>query len=306
MKAALIAAVLAVSVGPAAAAAPAATHAASPQAAAFDSSRAFEHIRQLVAIGPRPSGSPGLEQTRTYILGQLRALGLAPELQPFDASTPLGPVKMANIIVRLPGTRPGRLLLTGHYDTKLFRQFRFVGADDGGSSAAMLLELARVLKDRKNACAIELVFFDGEEATRTEWAGTDNTYGSRHFVEAAKRDGSLSTIGAMVLLDMVADRSLTIRRETYSTRWLTDLIWASAKKLGHTDAFLADAFPVEDDHKPFLDAGVPAVDVIDLEYDAWHTAGDTLDAVSARSLQVVGDVLLDALPGIEARIVSRQ
>jgi Iap family predicted aminopeptidase len=297
VTAALVAAVLAVSVW---AAAPAATRAAGPQAAAFDSSRAFEHIRQLVAIGPRPSGSAGLEQTRTYILGQLRALGLVPELQPFDA------VKMANIIVRLPGARPGRLLLTGHYDTKLFRQFRFVGADDGGSSAAMLLELARVLKDRKNACAIELVFFDGEEATRTEWAGTDNTYGSRHFVEAARRDGSLSTIGAMVLLDMVADRSLTIKRETYSTRWLTDLIWASAKKLGHTDAFLADAFPVEDDHKPFLDAGVPAVDVIDLDYDAWHTANDTLDAVSARSLQVVGDVLLDALPGIETRIVNRK
>ena len=276
--------------------------AASPQAdaARFDSSRAFEHIRQLVAIGPRPAGSPGNEQARAYIVEQLKALGLSPTLQPFSAETPLGTAKMANVVVKIPGADAERILITGHFDTKLFRQFRFVGANDGGSSAAMLLELARVLKDRKNPYTIELVFFDGEEATLPEWTGTDHTYGSRHYVETAKADGTLAKIRAMILFDMVADRNLNIRRETYSTRWLTDLLWASARKLGHADSFIADGFPVEDDHKPFLDAGVPSVDIIDLDYSPWHTERDTLDAISARSLQIVGDTFLDALPKIEA------
>jgi Zn-dependent M28 family amino/carboxypeptidase len=269
--------------------------------AKFDSSRAFEHVRQLVAIGPRPAGSPGNEQARAYIVDQLKALGLSPTLQQFSVETPLGTSKMANVVVKIPGADAERILITGHFDTKLVRQFRFVGATDGGSSAAMRLELARVLKDRKNPYTIELVFFDGEEATLPEWTGTDHTYGSRHYVDAGKADGSLSKIRAMILFDMVADRSLNIRRETYSTRWLTDLIWASARKLGHADSFIADGFPVEDDHKAFLDAGVPSVDIIDLDYSAWHTERDTLDAISARSLQIVGDTFLDALPKIEAR-----
>jgi len=268
----------------------------------FDSSRAFEHIRQLVALGPRPSGSPGNEQARAYIERELKALGLTPEEQAFEAETPLGPVHMVNVIARIQGQRADRLLLTGHFDTKLFREFRFVGANDGGSSAAMLLELARVLKGRANPFTIELVFFDGEEATLPQWQGSDNTYGSRHYVEVARKAGSLAGIKAMILLDMVGDRSLDIRRETLSTPWLTDLIWASARKLGHADVFLDHQFEVEDDHKAFLNAGVAAVDIIDLDYEAWHTVNDTLDAVSARSLQIVGDVLLDALPKIEARV----
>lgn len=291
----LVATLLAFAIGRPATASPAAT-------TSFDSARAFEHVRQLVAIGPRPAGSPGIQQARAYILSQLKMLGLSPEEQAFEPQTPFGPVRMANVTVRIPGARPARLLITGHYDTKLYRQFRFVGANDGGSSTAMLLELARVLKDRKNAFTIELVFFDGEEAFLPEWAGTDHTYGSRHYVEAARRDGSLSTIKTMILVDMVGDHALTIRKETRSTPWLTSLVWDSARKLGHHDAFLDDAFEVEDDHMPFLEAGVPAVDVIDLEYDAWHTARDTLDQVSARSLQAVGDVILDALPHIEAKL----
>jgi glutaminyl-peptide cyclotransferase len=269
-------------------------------APAFDAGRAFEHVRQLVAIGPRPAGSAGAAQTRRYITTQLAALGLTATEQSFVAQTPLGPSAMANVIARIPGSRPERLILAGHYDTKLFRDFRFVGANDGGSSTAMLLELARVLKARKNPLTIELLFFDGEESV-IEWTGNDHTYGSRHYVAAAQRDGSLRSVRAMVLFDMVGDRHLTIKRETDSTRWLTDLIWASARQLGQR-AFLTEDFAVEDDHRPFLDAGVPAVDIIDLDYDAWHTKDDTLDQVSARSLQTVGDVFLGALPQIEARL----
>ncbi len=261
-------------------------------------------MRQLVAIGPRPSGSAGIQQARDYIEAQLKEIGLTPQEQAFEAQTPFGVVRMANVIARIPGARPERILITGHFDTKLYRQFRFVGANDGGSSAAMLLELARVLKARKNAYTIELVFFDGEEAVLPEWGGTDHTYGSRHYVETAKRDGSIASIKAMILFDMIGDRNLTIRKETKSTPWLTALIWDSAKRLGHHDAFLDDAFEVEDDHQPFLDAGLAAVDIIDLEYSAWHTAKDTLDEVSARSLQTVGDVFLDALPRIEAKTLQ--
>ena len=269
-------------------------------APAFDSGRAFEHIRQLVAIGPRPAGSAGAAQARRYITTQLSALGVTPSEQPFVAQTPLGSVKMANLIARIPGAHADRVILAGHYDTKLFRDFRFVGANDGGSSTAMLLELARVLKGRRNPFTIELLFFDGEESV-IEWTGTDHTYGSRHYVSAAQRDGSLRSVRALILFDMVADRQLTIKRETYSTGWLTDLIWASARRLGQR-AFLPGDFAVEDDHRPFLDAGVPAVNIIDLDYAAWHTKDDTLDQVSARSLQTVGNVFLDALPQIEARL----
>jgi Zn-dependent M28 family amino/carboxypeptidase len=211
---------------------------------------------------------------------------------------------MTNLIVTIPGARKERIVFAGHYDTKLFRQFRFVGASDGGSSAAFLLELAHALKGRKNPFTIELLFLDGEEARMTEWAGTDNTYGSRHYVDTARRDGSLASLKAMVLVDMIGDRDLDIRRDENSTRWLTDMIWSAAKRSDLDSYFLSESTRVEDDHLPFLAAGIPSVDIIDLDYEQWHTSKDTLDAVSARSLQVVGDVLLEALPQIEAKLTK--
>jgi len=268
----------------------------------FDSGRAWEHLRQLVAIGPRPSGSPAIEQTRKYIKEQLTAAGLTATEQAWEAQTPLDSVRMVNLIATIPGARKDRIVVAGHYDTKLYRQFRFVGASDGGSSAAFLLELARVLKTRKNPLTIELLFLDGEEARLPDWHGTDNTYGSRHYVDLAKRDGSLTTLKALVLIDMIGDRDLRMRRDTNSTPWLTDILWREAKRQNLDDHFIADATKIEDDHLPFLAAGVPAVDIIDLDYDAWHTKDDTLDQVSARSLQTVGDVFLGALPHIEARL----
>src|SRR5471030_847172 len=270
----------------------------------FDSGRAWEHLRQLVAIGPRPSGSPAIEQTRKYIKDQLAASGMTAVEQSWDDQTPLDKVHMVNLAVTIPGARKERIVIAGHYDTKLYRQFRFVGASDGGSSAAFLLELARVLKTRKNPLTIELLFLDGEEARLPDWAGTDNTYGSRHYLDLAKRDGSLASLKAMLLIDMIGDRDLDIRRDTNSTPWLTNVIWETARRQNLDDYFLADSTRIEDDHLPFLAAGVPSVDIIDLDYEAWHTAKDTLDAVSARSLQVVGDVVLGALPHIEAHITK--
>jgi len=270
----------------------------------FDSARAWEHLRQLVAIGPRPSGSPAIEQTRKYIREQLAAAGLTATEQAWDEQTPIDRIRMVNLIATIPGARKERIVFAGHYDTKLYRQFRFVGASDGGSSAAFLLELARVLKGRKNPLTIELLFLDGEEARLPDWHGTDNTYGSRHYVDLAKRDASLTTLKALVLIDMIGDRDLNMRRDTNSTPWLTELIWREAARQGRDDDFLAGSTKIEDDHLPFLAAGVPAVDIIDLDYEAWHTAEDTLDAVSARSLQVVGDVVLGAPPKIEARLTK--
>ena len=275
-------------------------------AVTFDGGRAYEHLRQMVSFGPRPAGSPAIERTRGYITDQLKALGITATPQPFDAQTPMGRIHMVNLVATIPGARKERLVLAGHYDTKLFREFRFVGANDGGSSAALLLEMARVLKVRRNTLTVELLFLDGEEAALHDWGGTDHTYGSQYYVDTAKKTGSLASLKALVLLDMVGDRDLRIMRETLSTRWLTDAIWVTAKRLGYGLTFVDESTRIEDDHVPFLEAGVQAVDIIDLDYPAWHTASDTLDATSARSLEIVGKVVENSLGGIETALESKK
>jgi Zn-dependent M28 family amino/carboxypeptidase len=269
---------------------------------AFDSARAYEHLRQIVSIGPRPAGSPGSARTRDYIVAQLKALGVTAAQQSFVAKTPIGEIPMANIIATLPGTRKERIAIGGHYDTKLFRDIRFVGANDGGSSTAFLIELARVLKSRPNAFTTELIFFDGEEATLRDWGANDHTYGSQHYVDTARKAGTLSTLKALVLVDMIADRSPRFMRESNSTPWLTDIVWSTAQKLGHGSIFVNASTPIEDDHIPFLAAGVAATDIIDLDYAPWHTEADTLEQTSARTMQVVGDVVVASLAPIEARV----
>ena len=281
----------------------AAKPAAPTQTLAFDSSKAWEHLRQMVAIGPRPAGSAAIRQTRAYITRQLSAMGLTVHEQAFVGQTPLGPIEMVNLIVRLPGKRTDRILFTGHYDTKLFKDQVFVGASDGASSGAFLIELARVLKDRPREFTYELVWFDGEEAV-VNWQGLDNTYGSRYYVQAAQKANALASIKAMILVDMIGDKNLNLKREERSTKWLKDAIWGAAKRLGHGNVFHDEEMAIEDDHIPFLNAGVHAVDLIDFDYPPWHheaTCCDDLSKVSARSLQIVGDVLLAALPEIEKR-----
>jgi Zn-dependent M28 family amino/carboxypeptidase len=269
--------------------------------AAFDSNRAWEHLRQLVGFGPRPAGSAAIEQARGYIKKQVEAAGVQVVEQAWEDKTPVGPIKMVNLIATIPGASKNRLIIGGHYDTKRFREFKFLGANDGGSSAAFLVELARVLKSRKNALTIELLFLDGEEAV-VEWTGTDNTYGSRHYVKTARQNGSLATAKAFVLVDMIGDRDLKMTREMRSTPWLAGIIRSAADGLKLGAYFSGEQLVLEDDHVPFLAAGIPSVDIIDFDFPAWHTAKDTLDVVSARSLQIVGDVLLAALPQIEAKL----
>ena len=278
--------------------------AAAQTATPFDSTRAYNHVRDQVAFGPRPAGSPANDKTRAYIISTLAKSGYTAVEQPFDTTTPVGPVKMANIVATLPGERPERIAIASHFDTKPINEFRFLGANDGGSSTGALLELARVLKTRpRPKFTIEFLFFDGEEAYG-EWRDPNHTYGSRQYVAAARASNTLAGLKALILLDMIGDRALNLRRDTNSTTWLTDIVWAAAKRLGHGANFLDEPFPVEDDHIPFVKAGVPSVDLIDLDYPAWHTAGDTLDKVSAGSLQIVGDVVLAALPEVEARLLK--
>jgi glutaminyl-peptide cyclotransferase len=276
----------------------------------FDSARAWKDLEAQVAFGPRPAGSAALQKTRDYILAELKKSGIEARQQIFIAKTPLGETSMANIIATIPGRRPERVAIASHYDTKRTpftspsgaTVTRFVGASDGASSTAALIELARVLTARQNEFTLELIFFDGEEAV-VEWSrNNDNTYGSRHYVAAAQQAGTLKDLRALILLDMIGDRNLLIRRDAVSTRWLVDIVWNAAVRIGHRAVFLDEETSIDDDHVPFLSAGVPAVDIIDLDYPAWHTADDTLDNVSARSLQIVGDVVLAALPDIEQRL----
>jgi Zn-dependent M28 family amino/carboxypeptidase len=270
----------------------------------FDGQRAWRDLERQVAFGPRPSGSAALQKTRDFIVAELKAAGIETRLQTFVARTPVGEIPMANVVATIPGRRPERIALASHFDTKLFREFRFVGASDSASSTAALLELGRALKARSNEFTLELLFFDGEEAV-VEWSrNNDNTYGSRHYVQAAQQSGTLQGLRALLLLDMIGDRNLIIRRDANSTPWLVDIVWNTAARLGHRSVFSNELTSIDDDHVPFLRAGVPAVDIIDLDYPAWHTADDTIENVSQKSLQIVGDVVLAALPEIEKRLAS--
>ncbi|MBI3625885.1 MAG: M28 family peptidase [Candidatus Rokubacteria bacterium] len=266
---------------------------------AFDGKAAFAHVERLVGLGPRPAGSEPLARARRYIVDELKKAGARVREQAFTAGTPDGPVRMVNVIAELPGRRPEVILVGGHYDTKFFPHFTFVGANDGGSSSGFLLELARVLGPRPREFTYWIVFFDGEEARR-EWSATDGIYGSRHLVASLERDGRVRRLRAVVVVDMIGDRKLNIRRDPTSTPWLTDLLWGSARRLGHRAHFLDEPLAVEDDHVPFLKAGIPSALIIDFDYDPyWHTPQDTLDKLSPRSLQIVGEILLDAFPALE-------
>ena len=263
----------------------------------FDGKAAFRDLERLVAIGPRPAGSPGGQRAREYIVGELKKLaGVQVQLKPFDAETPHGRLSMANVVAVLPGRRSDVVMVAGHYDTKYFKDFRFVGANDGGSSTALLLELARRLATRPRDYTHWLVWFDGEEA-RESWTERDSLYGSRRLAAELARAKRLPR--ALILVDMIGDRDLNIRRESYSAPWLTDIVWDAAARLGYGRHFLRDPMPVEDDHVPFLKLGVPATLLIDFDFPPWHTADDTLDKVSAESLTIVGNVVLEALPSVE-------
>ena len=264
----------------------------------FDGQRAFQHVVDLVAIGPRTAGTDGSRRTQDYLTAQLKGSGCPVDPEAFHTPTPIGDMEMRNIVVKIPGTSPEILLFLTHYDTK--RLPNFVGADDSGSSTGVMLELARQLCPRKNALTIWIAFLDGEEAF-LEWKDPDNTYGSRELAARMALSGDLARTKAVILADMIGSRDLRIKRDASSTSWLTDMVWSTASRLGYGDIFVSSETSVLDDHVPFLSRRVPAVDIIDLEIPYWHTPQDTLDKLSARSLAVVGHVLIAVVPQLEQK-----
>jgi glutaminyl-peptide cyclotransferase len=271
----------------------------------FSGSQAFDYLRHIVAFGPRPPGSPALAGCRRWISHQLALDGWRVKLDSFVASTPDGNIKMANIIAEIPGSSPNVIMIAGHYDTKLFKGFRFVGANDGGSSAAFLLEMARALRGQSHKYTYWLVFLDGEEALKS-WTATDSVYGSRHLEQELAGNGELSRVQAMILVDMIGDKDLDIRRDDNSTGWLNTLLFKTADDLGYSRYFLKNETwgGMQDDHIPFIQAGVSALDIIDFTYGPdnsvspgpyWHTAQDTIDKCGPQSLEIVGRVVMAML-----------
>jgi glutaminyl-peptide cyclotransferase len=265
----------------------------------FDGARAYKHVQQLVAIGPHPAGSEAIVRAQEYISGQLKSFGCPVEEQSFHATgTPVGDVAMKNIIAKIPSSNPNIILFGSHYDTK--RLPNFVGADDAGSSTAVLLELARLVCARKNAATIWLAFFDGEEDFNLNWGDT-NTYGSRELAASLAVSGDLKRVKAMILVDMVGPFNPVYQRETDSTSWLVDLIWSTAARLGYGRVFVNDGTEITDDHDPFLKRNVASVDIIDIGVPYWHTPEDTLDKIDPRTLAITGHVLIESLPELEKK-----
>jgi Zn-dependent M28 family amino/carboxypeptidase len=264
----------------------------------FNGRQALTYTRQAVAFGPRPPASANIRKLQSYLLAQLKLHHCEVSTDDFTATTPNGPVPMKNIIARFPGRSSGRVVvISGHYDTKLLPNF--VGADDGGSSTGFLLEMANVLDRAGQKDDIYLVWFDGEEAYK-EWTDTDSVYGSRHLAQKWSNEGFLARIKALINIDMVGDKDLAVLRDSLSSPPLLNLIWQTAEEKGYGQYFPNRPSNVGgDDHVPFVRLGVNAADVIDLDYKPWHTPKDTMDKLSAHSLQVVGDVITEVLKKLE-------
>jgi len=271
----------------------------------FDGKRAYEQVVKQVSYGPRPAGSPALGQLENYLETELKSYGCAVETDAFSADTPAGRLPMKNILVKIPGEKPGIILLGTHYDTK--RLQNFVGADDGGSSTGVMLEIARLLCGQKQTgkYAVWIAFFDGEEAVNKEWQDPDNRYGSREMAARLANSGDLPKVKAFILADLVGGRKPHFRADGESTKWLVNLVWGIAAKLGYSKIFLNESTDIGgDDHFSFTKRNVPSVDIIDLDFNDvpyWHTPEDTVDKISARTLAVVGHTILESVKELQLK-----
>ena len=263
-------------------------------AADFSGAAAFDFAKASVDFGPRPAGSDANHKLQAYILQHVKVAGAQVIQDDFTASTPRGPVAMKNIIVKFPGRSGKAIAITGHYDTKPFPGRNFVGANDGASSTAVLLELAQALAGQPRIDEVDLIFFDGEEAFG-DWTDTDSVYGSRHLAGVWKKDGSWIRFKALINVDMIGDKNLDILQDTNSDVSLRKLVWGAAASLGYQKYFTAMTEPMDDDHMPFVRLGVPSLDVIDFDYPPWHKDTDTLDKISPMSLEIVGRVMLESI-----------
>jgi glutaminyl-peptide cyclotransferase len=257
----------------------------------FSGEKALAHVQAMVDLGPRPPGTEAIEETRVYLTRQLELSGWKVTRQPFADTTPRGKVEFVNLVATFAAAdRAPSFLICSHYDTKIFDTARFVGANDGGSSTGLLLELARVLAQRPDlARKAELVFFDGEEAYEA-FTETDGLYGSRYFAKQLAAQNKIKQFRGGLLFDMVGDRSLTITLPPDSPSEMARDIFASAEALNLRKHFTYFDSDIMDDHTPLNAAGIPTIDLIDFDFAAWHTPEDTIDKLSAESLRAVGAV----------------
>jgi glutaminyl-peptide cyclotransferase len=266
---------------------------------AFNSARAMQYVKEIVAFGPRPIGSANHKKVEDYIHAHLK--GDVVEDDAFTIETTEGKFPVHNIIAKYPGTRDGIIVIASHYDTNYpLRDTAYVGANDGASSSALLLEIANQLRGRKlDGYSVWLLWDDAEEAIRLPWTDTNSVYGVRHLAQKWQDDGTIKNIKAFLLEDMIGDADLNIDRDESSTPWLEDLIHQAATRLGYQSHFFGRTIPMEDDHKPFVQRGVPSADLIDFSYGYdnvfWHTTQDTVDKLSPKSLEIVGTVTLETV-----------
>ncbi len=271
----------------------------------FDGKLAYEQVVKQVSFGPRPAGSPALAKLQDYMEAELKSYGCAVETDSFSADTPAGRLPMKNFLVKIPGEKPGVILLGTHYDTK--RLDNFVGADDGASSTGIMLEMARLLcKQPPGKYGVWIAFFDGEEAVNPEWKDPDNRYGSRQMAAKLAQSGDLPKIRAFILVDLAGGKNPHFLRDGESTPWLKDFVWGVAAKLGYESIFgNAPTNFGGDDHYSFTARQVPSVDIMDLDLandvPYWHTSQDTLDKISPKTLAIVGHVVLESVKQLQQK-----
>ncbi|MGB8129503.1 MAG: M28 family peptidase [Candidatus Angelobacter sp.] len=265
----------------------------------IDAARAMQYTKEIVAFGPRWDSSKPIEQVRAYIKGKLK--GAQVEEDSFVADTSAGKMPMTNIIAKFPGSKDGIIVLGSHYETNYWlRNTPFVGANDGAATSALLLAIADQLRGKKlEGYSIWIAFLDGEESFTREWRTNDALWGSGHLAKKLQDDGTSKKVKAFVLADMIGDADLDICRDENSTPWLEDLLLQAATRLGYQSHFFASTTAVEDDHIPFARAGIPVLDVIDIDYgynnSFHHTVQDTVDKLSVESLKISGDVILETI-----------
>jgi Zn-dependent M28 family amino/carboxypeptidase len=266
---------------------------------AFDAARAMQYTREIVALGPRPIGSANHKKVENYILAHLKDDQV--EQDAFTANTTEGAFPVRNIIAKFPGSRDGIIVVASHYDTNWpLRNTAYIGANDGASSSALLLELANQLRGRKlEGYSVWLLWDDAEESMRLPWYDPEALYGVRHLAAQWDSNGTLKNIKAFLLEDMVGDADLNIERDQNSTPWLEDLIYQAATRLGSQSHFFARTGQISDDHIPFVQKGIPSADLIDFDYGYnnvfWHTTQDTVDKLSTSSLATAGTVTLETI-----------
>jgi glutaminyl-peptide cyclotransferase len=270
-------------------------------APAFDSARAMKYTREIIAFGPRPIGSANHRKLENYIVAHLKAGQAEVEEDAFTVDTSEGNFPVRNIIAKFPGTRDGIIVIASHYDTNYpLRKTSYIGANDGASSSALLLEIANQLRGTKrDGYSVWLLWDDAEESMQLPWVDAESLYGVRHLADKWQKDGTLKNIKAFLLADMIGDADLNIEHEANSTPWLEDMIYQAATHLGYQSHFFARTIPIEDDHLPFVEHGVPSADLIDLDYGYGnvfhHTPQDTMDKLSSKSLEIVGSVILETV-----------